>query len=167
MRHAMTRCGSPSGCFSSSRAYPRRGAYNRPIVGFAEVLFSSRIDVISHVSTLMLEVKLIYFSFMSLGFPSAVLLFLLRKPKLRMEAKASGCQLSLPKSRIVHPPGNLERRTPLRKELLQRNSVQLLRVRVPHRLRIPVQGRFDQIAFRLDFARPGIDERPADLDRQA
>jgi hypothetical protein len=30
-----------------------------------------------------------------------------------------------------------------------------------------VQGRFDQIAFRLDFARPGIDERPADLDRQA
>ena len=48
-----------------------------------------------------------------------------------MEAKASGCQLSLPKSKIVHPPGNLERRTPLRKELLQRNSVQLLRVRVP------------------------------------
>ena len=84
-----------------------------------------------------------------------------------MEAKASGCQLSLPKSKIVHPPGNLERRTPLRKELLQRNSVQLLRVRVPHRLHIPVQGRFDQIAFRLDFARPGIDERPADLDRQA
>jgi hypothetical protein len=41
----------------------------------------------------MLEVKLIYFSFMSLVFPSAFLLFLLRKPKLKMEAKASGCQL--------------------------------------------------------------------------
>ncbi len=41
----------------------------------------------------MLEVKLIYFYFMSLGFPSAFLLFLLRKPKLKTRAKASGCQL--------------------------------------------------------------------------
>jgi hypothetical protein len=41
----------------------------------------------------MLEVKLLYFSFMSLGFPSAFLLFLLRKPKLKTQAKASGCQL--------------------------------------------------------------------------
>src|ERR1019366_10106208 len=39
-------------------------------------------------------------SFIFLGFPSAFLLFLLRKPKLRTEAKASGRQLSLPKSRI-------------------------------------------------------------------
>jgi len=30
---------------------------------------------------------------MSLGFPSAFLLFLLRKPKLKTRAKASGCQL--------------------------------------------------------------------------
>jgi len=30
---------------------------------------------------------------MSLGFPSAFLLFLLRKPKLETQAKASGCQL--------------------------------------------------------------------------
>jgi hypothetical protein len=71
------------------------GTYNGPIVGFAEVLFSFRVDVISHVSTLMLEVKLIYFSFMSLGFPSAVLLFLLRKPKLRMEAKAAAVRAAI------------------------------------------------------------------------
>jgi hypothetical protein len=41
----------------------------------------------------MLEVKLLHFSFISLGFPSAFLLFLLRKPKLRTEAKARDVEM--------------------------------------------------------------------------
>ena len=59
IRHAMTGCGSPLGSFSSSREYP---GTDGPIVGFAEILFSFRVTVISHVSTLMFKVKSVYFS---------------------------------------------------------------------------------------------------------
>jgi hypothetical protein len=39
------------------------GGNNGPVVGFPEIFFSFRVAVISHVSTLMFKVKIIYLSF--------------------------------------------------------------------------------------------------------
>ena len=69
----------------------RYGGNNGPIVGFEEIFFSFRVAVISHVSTLMFKVKIIYFSFSTSSFHGDSLLFILRrKPEETVASSLSG-----------------------------------------------------------------------------
>jgi hypothetical protein len=68
---------------------------------------------------------------------------------------------------VVHPLGDLEWWAASGEQLFPRDSMQLLCIRIPNWIQVPVGRGLDQVAFGLDFARHRVDAGPADLNREA